>query len=209
MKKFLLLLAAILIFIPAVNAKNVKVRATEDFSTANPPKIWSIELVDGFESKDGMPFYAGSVITGKVTNVTSPKRLKRNASFSFIPVSYHDSLSGRDYNIKEQIRGKYSALTDVTVGSVVKTGAVAAGSHFVSGFIGPGVALVEGAVKNENGNRAVSAVKSVYESTPVSYVEKGKELEIKKNQIFVMSFKTAEEEETESNPATQEEIIND
>ena len=198
MKKYLIFLfVMMLICSQPVSAKMIKVRALEDFSTANPPETWKVQLVDGFETKDGTPYYAGSIIYGRIEDIKDPKRLKRNAQFTFVPTEYYDSMSQKTYAIKRQFKGKYSSMSDVTVGSVVKTGAVAAGSHFISGFIGPSVALVEGAVKNEEGNRAKSAAKSVYESTPVSYVEKGKQLEIKENQEFVMSFKLANDDSDE------------
>lgn len=196
MKKIVsLILITIFLSTNSVCAKLVKVKALSDFTTENPPKIWKIEIVDEFETKNGIICYSGSVITGKIQNVKSPKRLKRNAVFTFIPTELYDSISKKTIQIKENIKGKYSTMSDITVGSVVKTGAVAAGSHFINGFIGPSFALVEGAVKNEEGNRAKSAAKSVYESTPVSYIEKGKELEIKENQIFVMNFKLSEDDE--------------
>ena len=53
-------------------------------------------------------------------------------------------------------------------------------------------------VKNEEGNRAKSAAVSVYESTPLSYASKGKELEFKKGQIFIMNFKLKDEEEEQA-----------
>ena len=196
-KYFIILFALIFMGMQPVSAKMVKVRALEDFSTANPPETWKVQIVDGFETKDGTSYYAGSVIYGKIEGITGPKRLKRNAGFTFIPTEYYDSLSQKTYEIKRQLKGKYSPMSDVTVGGVVKTGAVAAGSHFISGFIGPSVALVEGVVKNEEGNRAKSAAKSVYESTPVSYIEKGKELEIKENQVFVMSFKLSNDDSSD------------
>ena len=59
--------------------------------------------------------------------------------------------------------------------SVAKKGAITAGNMLIGSFVGPGVALVEGTIKNEKGNRAKSAVVSVYESTPLSYANKGKE----------------------------------
>ena len=86
-------------------------------------------------------------------------------------------------------------MTDVTVGSVAKTGAIMLGDKVISGFFGSGVALVQGAVKNEQGNRAKSAAVSVYENSPLSYINKGKELEIQKGQVFVMSFKQIKDEE--------------
>ena len=43
MKKFLLILSALLIMSP-VMAKNIKVEALANFSTANPPKTWKIKI---------------------------------------------------------------------------------------------------------------------------------------------------------------------
>ena len=64
----------------------------------------------------------------------------------------------------------------------------------IGSFVAPAVGLVEGAVKNEKGNRAKSAVVSAYESTPLSYASKGKNIEIKQGQVFIMSFKQKSEE---------------
>lgn len=191
MKKLFLLLV-MLIFSTSVYAKNVKVEAMSDFSTVNPPEFWSVKIVDGFMIED-YPVYAGSVVKGKIESVADPKRLKRNANFTFIPTDYYDYKTQQWYEIKRDFSGKYSSLTDVSAKSIAKTGAVAVGNKLVDGFFGPSVALVEGSVKNEKGNRAKSAVVSVYESTPISYVNKGKELEIKQGQIFVMSFKKQED----------------
>ena len=66
-------------------------------------------------------------------------------------------------------------------------------------------------IKNERGNRAKSAAISAYESTPLSYANKGKEIEIRKGQIFVMSFKAKDEpeENIENKPNYSYEIINE
>lgn len=193
MKKFLLILSVFLLM-PSVMAKNIKVEAMSDFSTENPPSTWQVKIVEGFTTDSGFAVHSGSIIEGKIEKVSAPKRLKRSANFTFIPQTYYDSHEGYTKNIYQQIEGKYSAMSDVTAKSVAKTGAITAGNVFISGFIGPGVALVEGAVKNEEGNRAKSAAVSVYESSPLSYAQKGKELEIKKGQIFIMSFKLKDEE---------------
>ena len=208
MKKVFIILGLVLLtgFMP-VMAKNVKVEALSDFSTEKPSKTWSVKLVDDMVTNDGTVYYAGSVIHGNIVGVTDPKRLKRNASFTFIPVTYYDARTKQSYNIKNDFEGKYSVMTDVTPLSVAKTGAIAAGNHFISGFIGPSIALVEGTIKNEEGNRAKSAVVSVYESTPLSYASKGKQLDIKKGQIFVMSFKLMGEEESVENKPNYEYTI--
>jgi hypothetical protein len=199
MRKLVLTLLLFILISTPTFAKNIKVEALSDFSTATPPKTWKLKIVDGFVEGDGYVVCADSILEGNIESITQPKRLKRNATFEFIPTKYYDSSTGKTYPIKQDIVGQYSCLNGVTVGSVVKQGAVMAGSHFICGFIGPGVALVEGAVKNEEGNIAKSAAVSVYESTPLSYVGKGKELEFKQGQVFIMNFKMTEEVEQEEN----------
>ena len=51
-----------------------------------------------------------------------------------------------------------------------------------------GVAAIEGAVKNEEGNRIKSTAVSVYEASPLSYIEKGEELDIKSGESFFLKF---------------------
>lgn len=207
MKKKLLILLMFVVMQP-VMAKNIKVEAMSDFSTVNPPATWRVKIVDSFTTDSGFMVHSGSIIEGKIEKVTSPKRLKRAANFTFIPQTYYDSSVGYTKDIKEQLECKYSPMTDITAKSVAKTGAITAGNMFISGFIGPSVALVEGAVKNEEGNRAKSAAVSVYESSPLSYAQKGKELEIKKGQVFIMSFKL-KDEEVEDEPNYTYEVVND
>ena len=139
-----------------------------------------------------------NIFEGNIEDVVSPKRLKRDASFAFVPVLYKDAKTGQVSQIKRHFKGKYSFLSDVSVGSLAKQGAVFAGNKLLDGFFGPGVAVVEGAVKNEHGNRAKSAAISLYESTPLSYANKGEDINIPKGTVFVMSFKTAKEAAAEA-----------
>lgn len=197
-KLFLIILLLNIVFTIKVEAKNVKVEAMSDFSTANPPKVLELKVLNGFTTKSGKVVSDNTIVRGNVINVKDPKRLKRNASFSFEITNYTDPSTGNTLKIDKKIIGKYSSLTDVTPTGVIKTGAIAAGNRIVGAYLGPSVALVEGAVKNEQGNRVKSAATSVYESTPLSYVEKGHELEFKTGDIFVMSFKVKEDDENES-----------
>ena len=77
----------------------------------------------------------------------------------------------------------------------------------IGSFVAPAVGLVEGVVKNEDGNRAKSAVVGAYERTPLSYANKGQEIEFKQGQVFVMSFKLKEEVEAENLPNYSYEIV--
>ena len=197
MKKILLTLTAFLLAVTPTMAKNIKVEALSDFSTANPPAVWQLKVVETTTDANGYVVECGSIIEGKITEVTSPKRLKRNASFVFVPTRYHDVSTGKVYNVTQSVSGKYNTLGDITVGDVAKQGAVFVGNRVMDGFFGPGVALVEGAVKNEQGNRAKSAAVSVYEHSPLSYVNKGEELCIPKGSVFIMNFKSKNDETTQ------------
>ena len=206
MKNFLLILSALLIINP-VFAKNIKVEALSDFSTAKPPKTWKLKVIEEFTADNGIYVPANTIISGKVTDVVSPKRLKRPASFNFIPQTYYNPESGITNDVKRDFSGKYSKKTELTAKNVAKKGAITAGNLLVGAFVAPTVGLVEGAVKNGEGNRAKSAVISAYENTPLSYASKGKELEFKKGQVFIMNFKL--KEEVENKPNYSYEIIND
>lgn len=188
MKKILFISILLLAGLQPALAKNVKVEAMSDFSTANPPKTWQVKILEGFTMESGFQVNSGSKILGNIENVKDPARLKRDASFVFVPTYFYD-VNGQSYKIKKDFNGKYSAKSEMSTGKMLKKGAITAGNHLISGAFGPGIALVEGAVKNEKGNRAKSAVVAAYESTPLSYANKGKEIEIKQGQQFIMNFK--------------------
>lgn len=194
MKRILLILLLMLLGTHPVLALNVKVQAMSDFNTENPPQTWKLKVVEDVTTKRNYTILAGSIIEGKITDVTDPKRLKQNATFTFIPITFYDSGKNQTYTIEQNFQGKYSSLSDINAGAVAKQGAVYVGNKLADGLFGPGVALVEGAVKNEYGNRAKSAAVALYEKTPFSYLNKGKEMEIKKDQIFIMSFKMNDED---------------
>ena len=193
MKRFLLVFVLSLIINP-VMAKNVKVEALSSFSTANPSSTWKIKIKDNFIMEDGTRVRANTIVEGKVVEVSGPKSLKRNATFKFVPVKYYDPKDDKVKNVKRDFEGKYSSMSEINAKTVAKKGAVTAGNMLIGSFVAPAVGLVEGAVKNEKGNRAKSAVVSAYESTPLSYASKGKNIEIKQGQVFIMSFKQKGEE---------------
>ena len=156
MKKFLLTITTLLIISP-VMAKDVKVEALADFSTTNPPKTWQVKIVDGFVADNGIVVSPNTIITGKIEKVTSAKRLKRNASFRFVPKTYLDPQVGYNQTVKRYFEGNYSSRTELDAKTLAKKGAVSAGNILIGSFVAPTVGLVEGAIKNERGNRAKSA----------------------------------------------------
>lgn len=199
MKKLILTIFALLIVAPAM-AKDIKVEALADFSTINPPKMWQVKTLESFVADNGIVVHQDTIITGKIEKVKSAKRLKRNATFRFVPKTYFDPQVGYNQDVKRYFEGKYSSRSDLDAKTLAKKGAVTAGNMLIGSFVAPTVGLVEGAIKNERGNRAKSAAISAYESTPLSYANKGKELEFKQGQVFIMNFKLKNEAEEQNLP---------
>ena len=197
MKKFLLILVALFVMYPAM-AKEVKVQAVSAFSTANPPSVWKVKVLEGFVANNGIVVHQNTIIEGKIVNVKSPQRLKRNASFRFIPTTYYDPQIGTAEPVQQDFEGKYSATSNIDKKGLAKSGAISAGNMLIGSFVAPTVGLVEGVVSNKSGNRAKSAVIGAYERTPLSYANKGKEIELKSGQIFTMSFKLKGTEDSEA-----------
>ena len=208
MKKTVLFLFVTLIINPAF-AKNIKVEALSNFSTVNPPSVWEVKVLEGFVADNGLVVHPNTIISGDIIETSSPKRLKRNATFKFIPKTYFDPQNGYSKNVRRDFEGKYSSLSELDAKTVAKKGALTAGNMLIGSFVAPTVGLVEGAVKNEKGNRAKSAVVSAYENTPLSYANKGKDLEFKKGQIFIMSFKLKNEDTQVNRPNYSYEVIDD
>ena len=202
--KNIIVLTGILVLTPlAALAETMKVEAMSEFSTSNPTQTMQVKLTEDILFED-IELKSGDMITGEVVDIISPKRLKRNAKFSFIPEYYTDS-NGLTHNFKGKYKGKYSLPIDKK--GIAKNSTLAVGSYFVKG-LSLGVNAVQGAIQNEEGNRLKSAGKNVYDNSPLSYVETGNELEIHKGDKFYIKFgRDAEEDETETNDETVDEPL--
>ncbi|MBO6181303.1 hypothetical protein J6O86_06430 [bacterium] len=173
-------------------AETVEVASLGSFSTANPPSSIRIKLLDILElTNTTIP--AGSEMGGKLVDVVSPKRLKRNAKFSFKPEWYIDT-NGSKHNLNETVKATYT--TTLNKGQLAKKAVLGVGNHFVKG-LSMGVAAVEGVVENEEGNRLKSGAKSVYDASPLSYSEKGKDIVINENEIFYLKFPNTKKDKTQ------------
>ena len=195
-QKFLFLsFIGIMLFcsVPQVQAKTVEVQSLTTFSTANPPSTITIKIVSSIPTKKGV-IPANTVVIGELVDVKSPKRLKRDASFSFRP-TYFIGSDGVNHKIRSSYKGKYT--TPIDKAQIAGKAAKSVGNLFVKGF-SIGVSAVEGAIKNEEDNRLKSSVVSAYEASPVSYVEKGQELEIKKDDIFYLKFPESNDDDNDN-----------
>lgn len=200
MKKFFLRLIMSVILCSAgfvVNAETMQVMSLSDFSTENPSEFIELRLYDDFKLDEILDLPCGYEVKARVVDITTPKRLKRNASFYIIPVSYRD-LNGKEFVIEDEIKGKFSPKFNIDKVDVVKSAALTVGNHFVKG-ISAGYYAIEGAVKNQEGNRFKSGVVSLYEKSPLSYINNGNELEIKKGDCFSFKFKAQDADEESEN----------
>ena len=186
MRKFLLLLFTILLCSPAM-AETVIVEALNDISTLNPPSVVKLKILSNIVLDDNLTLMKGDIAEGKVINVKDPKRLKRNATFSVQLLSVHQTGTGNVIHLKDEYIGKYT--TELNKADIAKSAALTVGNYFIHG-ISAGFTVVEGAVKNEENNRLKSSAVALYESSPVSYIEKGTEIHIKTNEAFYLKFKT-------------------
>ena len=186
-------IAILFLSLPAC-AETIRVQALSDFSTENPVDHMSIKTMDDLFLDENLTIKSGSVIKGQIVDVKGPKRLIRNANFQFVPLSFVD-LNGQTVEIRGYYPAKYT--TKLNKGEIAKTAALSVGNYFVKG-LSLGYSAIEGAVKNEKDNRFKSSVNEVYEDSPFSYVETGEDIVIKKEQIFLLNFKTKSNDDEEN-----------
>lgn len=190
MKKLLFVFLLLFIALPCF-AKTIAVEALEEFSTENPPEYLFVKINTDIKLDKDLTLLQGYVVKGQLTDVSDPKRLKRNAVFSFVPLSYTDN-NNVNYDINGYYTGKYT--TELNKKGLAKNAALSVGNYFVKG-LSLGYSAVEGAIKNEDDNRLKSGAKNVYENSPISLVEKGQELTIKEGEIFFLKFKEYNEKD--------------
>ena len=186
MRSLFLSVALSTMLITPAFALNVEVEALSDFSTDNPPKMYSVKIVEPIVTEK-LNIESESILEGKIV-AKDAQRLKRDATFSFVP-TYLITPEGRVIKVKKAYTGKYKK--EIDKGKIAKSVALSAGNMAVKGF-STGFTAVEGLVKNEEGNRLKSSAVAVYESTPLSYVEKGKALQIKKGDHFYINFNNSD-----------------
>ena len=87
MKKIFFVLAIALCTASSVFAEDMKVMALKDFSTDKPSEI-KVQVLQTMKLDEGVVIEQGSVVTGFMIDVIPAKRLKRDATFSFMPTGY-------------------------------------------------------------------------------------------------------------------------
>ena len=102
MKKICLLFLLSMICVSSVNAQVFKGSALDEISTKNPKEFIKVKALRDLNLGNGVIIKKDSIITGKMTEVVSPEKFHKNASFTFIPTEYIDnngvkhSISSKD-----------------------------------------------------------------------------------------------------------------
>lgn len=185
MKKIFFVLAIALCTASSVFAEDMKVMALKDFSTDKPSEI-KVQVLQTMKLDEGVVIEQGSVVTGVMIDVIPAKRLKRDATFSFMPTGYV-TPKREQYSINRKYVGKFSPKIEIDKTELAKTAALSVGDFFVKG-LSTGFYAVQGAIKNEKENRFVSSVQNVYENSLLSYIEKGGATCIKAQSMFTFRF---------------------
>ncbi len=183
----------ILIFLTSSVFASTKIQleALMDFSTSNPSDFFSAKVTNDI-AFDEVNLLKDDVINCSLNKTTNPKRAKMDAKIYFNLINYQNEDG--EHEFKEEYIGKYKSeilkekLKNTTPKKVLKTTAGTIGNHYIPG-VSQAISFVDGVVVNEEENRLKSGFKQVYKDSPLSYIEKGEEIEIKKGDIFYLIVK--------------------
>ena len=202
-KKNILVAFILLIATPAFSAQSIKVTALNEFTTTNPTKTMQVIALEHVEFKNGIIFENGTIIKGQILDVKQPKRGKRNASFKFKPTSY--TYNGKTTIVDdENFIGKYKEYKELNKAEIAGKAATTAGGMILHvPLFSQGISLLKGMWKNNEDNRLKSGVVQVYKDSPLTYVEEGKDINIKEDDIFIFKFKSSEAEDLDSDDSEE------
>ena len=202
----ILTVAGIMFMMPvSAIAAITTVDSVSAFSTNNPPATFQIKLNKKMVI-DGVDLYQNTVVNCEILEVKPPKRLKRNATFSFMPVSYiNDENNNEEVELNKISKMVYIKTLEAkgAAKTVAEKAVKTVGGKVVPG-LGVGISAIEGAVGAEKGQKTKSALHSIYESSPFSYVEKGKELDIKEGDVLIVKVSKIKSKTKKSSEKQQE-----
>lgn len=190
MKKLLIVCAAFILGSSAL-AETLKVEAITPFSTTNPPEIIQVRAIGEIQLTPDIKINEGDILSGCMTDIKDPKRLKRNATFKY---QIKTVTSSDGTSTKVNTIAKYVPPFKLDKVETAKSAALSVGNHFVEG-LSMGYRAVEGAIKSENGadNRISSAVENVYDHSVLSYASKGEDVVISTGDIFGLKIHSQDE----------------
>lgn len=187
-KKFLLMIVFIfLLFGSNAEAKTIKVISCENFSTVAPHDIYKVKTIR--ESKISNDFYLepNTVIVGEVTKIHKPKRGKQDSYFEFQPKTYIYNDKTEDFN-ELNLNGKIKEYKNFDPTEIVFKTGLGVANFFLKGIIDVGEFVI-GAYQNKYEGRIKSGVLNIYNNSFLTFIEYGKELNIKEGDVLVLKIK--------------------
>ncbi len=198
MKKILLTIMALLLIIPqAVMAEVIPHKiyaATEkaiDGSKLTKNSELTFKAIDNYKLSDKIIIEKNSDITVNVTDYIEPKRGKRDGYLKIKLISYTIPSINKTQDVFNNYEGRLRVSNKKDFKEIAESTGVSVAGHFlkIPGF-SQAVAVSKGLIKpNTDQNRLQSAGKNLYESTPLTYIEKGKDFNIEADTIVVISIK--------------------
>ncbi len=167
----------------------VAVESLDDFSFNHQVDTVKLKVLEKNKFQNGVKFEKDAIITAKVAKVVDPKRGKRNGYLVVDPLSYTVPSSGAVVKLEDE----YWFANVVGYKPFDAKSAAAKAGLSVAGFFVKGIGQIfyfgKGVISPEDGeNRLKSGAKSVYENSPLAYIEEGEEVDIKTGDIMLLKF---------------------
>ena len=194
----LLVIFSMFVTLPVFAAQTIQVQALSEYDSNSPVEKMTIMATEKVQFENGIIWENGTVVEGKVFDSKEAKRGKRNATFKFQPVSY--TYNGRVKEVSDPVFvAKFKHGAAKTKGEAALDGAASVGGILLNvPGLSQGVSMIKGVVKNKEDNRLKSGVAQVYKDSPLSYIEEGKDIILKKDDKFLLKFKCSDAEDLDA-----------
>lgn len=187
MKKILFLFVLLIFNAISVNAKNVKVESLSFVNNESQTNDISAKVLYDTKLTDTITLKQNAIIDGKIIEIIEPKRGKRNGYLIIEPTSY---ITDNEVTkiVNKKIRAKVQYYKEVDYKKVVIEAGVGIGASFIKG--GKYIAhFIEGAIRpNEGETRIKSGFENLYQSSFISFIGKGKDINIKPKDELTYKF---------------------
>lgn len=187
-KKFIALFLIIIInsSVLTASAKTIRVKSLTDFDSLKPPRHYSVEVIDPFYVEtENVYLNPGYILNGYIAQVIPPKRLKQDATFVYVPTAYMDS-NNKSHPLSTVVGAR---TTKFNTTELVVSSALAMTIGLVPALLAvPGFFAAEGAIKANDGNRTKTSIDNAYNKSFLSLWEKGGNLHISRNEIFLLNI---------------------
>lgn len=189
MKKILsILILSIFFSASKVNAETILVKSLEAFSTEKPSITYKVKTIRAEQISDDLVLMPGTVISGYVLRVHEPQFGKRDSYFEFVPTMLIYGGKSKDIS-NTKIVGRILGYKPIDPQDLMFNVARKTANFVFKGAISA-AEFVQGAVEAQDGQRIKSGAQKVYKDSFVSYIETGKELNVKSGDLLVLKLKT-------------------